>query len=433
MPERHKIRFIGFQHDAVFDECCDPFDPNTCIWTRTEPAVEWGSYDSIKYVTGNRKSWNPVRHVRARVYRTAYYGSSEIGTRVPKNGNSFECPINVLPEALVSAVPKLTSAQVEDLLQEAVNQWSEQVPAYADLGTFIGELRHGVKEFLPTLKDLKSKISSKYLKYKFGIEPFVRDMGKFFQVHQKFQKRMNHLINTQGETTRCRFRRLDCVPGPYMNQTYDMVQHIPICPGDPSGFPPDMPCTMDYVDPITVRFQIDFHKTDFHATGFVTNHLKGLDNTWDQIDAATACLGLNNPFKTLWNLSPWTFVVDWFVDSDRLLDELEGEPFGGKLIIEDGGGWSTKSTTHFTVEHINPGVIPSFKGQYIVRIYERNLGLGEATTDRLKRLLKGRQFNADVTSGDRPYIAAALLDQRMRQRSKGLETLKEVLHRSHRR
>jgi hypothetical protein len=301
------------------------------------------------------------------------------------------------------------------------------MPAYADLGVFIGELRKGLHEFLPDIKDQSSKISGKYLKYKFGVEPFVRDMRKFLGVYDKFRSRMAHLHKTQGLTERCTYQDDDCLPGPYLDTTETMLTHIPIIPGDPSGFPPDMPCFQDFVDPLNVRTKIDFHKTDFRCHGFVTNELKSLDNVFDQIDAVGASLGLNNPFKVMWNLSPWTFVADWFADSDRVLDELAGDPFAGKLILEEGGGYSIKSYTIFTVEHINPKPgMEGYKGTYTVKLYDRFLGTGSATTDRLQRLLNGRQFNADITSGERPMIAAALLDQVFRKRSVKLQKLRQL-------
>lgn len=418
MRQRRKLQWDGYPAMAEFVESCAPLDWGQPTWIRLEPYTKWKEYNSITYVSGNRKSFNPCFHVKARVRQQASYGSSEVGTIAPAGGSQ---PINVTPDVLVSLVPRLSTAQVNGFLQEAVDQWTEQMPDVADLGVFLGELRKGVKEFLPRFDEIGQKISSSFLKYKFGVEPFVRDMGKFFRVYDVYQKRMKHLHGTHGQTVRSRFRRLDCLPGPYGDQWLQGMVHVPIQPGDPP-----MPCMMDFVDPMYVRARVTFHRTDFRAVGFISNELKGLDNTWDQVDAAAACLGLNNPFKILWNLAPWTFVVDWFADVSGFLDQLEGEPFGGKLILE-GGGYSTKSWTTIEVEHTNPGLAyQPIKGEYHIIIYERVLGLGDATTDRFLRLFAGGP-KSDPLSGDRPVVLLALLDQRMRKRSTKYEDLRYLL------
>lgn len=424
MKQKSKRRSDAVPDFGHFTEVCDP-EMGFPQWVRSYPCTRWTKYESIVGMVGSRGGENPVSHVSCRASSPpACYGASHEGTLVPIDGPT-NTPIDIVPQYLIDRVPRLSSQQIADKLQNAVNRWTTEMPNYADLGVFIGELRKGVSEFLPQIEDQSSKISGKYLKYKFGVEPFVRDMKKFLTVHEKFRKQMKHLHATQGKTTQCTYQDDDCLPGPYLDTSEIMFVHIPIIPGDPSGFPPDSPCAQDVVDPLIVRTKVEFHKTDFRCHGFVTNELKSLDNTFDQLDAVGACLGLNNPFKVMWNLSPWTFVGDWFVDTDRVLDELSGDAFDGKLILEDGGGYSIKSYTVFSVEHINPKIgFEGYKGSYTVKCYDRFLGTGSATTDRLQRLLNGRQFNADITSGERPMIGAALLDNVFRKRSVKLEQLR---------
>lgn len=136
---------------------------------------------------------------------------------------------------------------------------------------------------------------------------------------------------------------------------------------------------------------------------------------WSRIDPnhaglrAVNQLGLLNPASLIWELVPWSFVIDWFVPIGPVLQALSA-PAG--LIFVD-GSISSKvvargNYTHNDLSYPNSAVSSESlgTGDYHYRGYSRSPIRSWP--------LPGFWYNQDPLSGDRPLKALALAITRLR-------------------
>lgn len=113
-------------------------------------------------------------------------------------------------------------------------------------------------------------------------------------------------------------------------------------------------------------------------------------------------LGLLNPLSLVYELTPWSFVVDWFVPIGPVLNALTA-PAGLKFVA---GTRSVKSSFIGTYEHK--------RDPYGSVVYSNIPGTGVAQAQRYSRQtysnwpLPGFYFSSDPFAGDRPLKALAL-------------------------
>jgi hypothetical protein len=111
----------------------------------------------------------------------------------------------------------------------------------------------------------------------------------------------------------------------------------------------------------------------------------GLDSSIALLRAMEAALGLNNLPKTVWNGLPFSFVFEWFVNVEKIVEEFGVEPFEGTITVL--GSWhSVKSDAFYELEAGDPnGWMDSPGGGYMsptktiatahVKSYTRRAGI----------------------------------------------------------
>lgn len=114
-----------------------------------------------------------------------------------------------------------------------------------------------------------------------------------------------------------------------------------------------------------------------------------------------------NPASIAWELTPWSFVVDWFVDVGGYIRELETSMLYGSLFHDGFRTFSRKTSVDSRVNVVQSSW--GYKTSYTATANFRGKSMNRAVLQRLPHPVFPR-FTADLGSG-RLLNAAALLSQ----------------------
>jgi len=243
--------------------------------------------------------------------------SSDTGVRLGKGYySSYEGqqwasnPYDAARYAL-SLVEPASPAKLEGLGTTAIANCLPTNPV-ADGATFIGELKSGLpklvgKELFKTkFKDYR-KVGSEYLNVEFGWKPLISDLQKFAKATIESEKIIEQLQRDSGRPIHRKYSfpdEINAVPkyiGNYNAQAWINGAGVhPACFYDVGG------------GPLYIEQSIET-KTWF--SGCFTYHLN-LGNTLPDRISRNAALarklyGLELTPEVVWNLAPWSWIVDW--------------------------------------------------------------------------------------------------------------------------
>jgi hypothetical protein len=181
----------------------------------------------------------------------------------------------------------------------------------ADAGTFIGELKSGLPKlvgrelFKTKMKDYR-KYGSEYLNVEFGWKPLISDLQKFGEATIESEKIIEQLHRDSGKNIRRKHTFPDEVTTTTFTSSGNVLAYCngvsvyPYCFQSPTG------AKLTTVTETTVR-------TWF--SGCFTYHLNLGTTLPDKIarQAAEArkLYGVELTPATVWNLAPWSWIVDW--------------------------------------------------------------------------------------------------------------------------
>lgn len=159
----------------------------------------------------------------------------------------------------------------------------------------------------------------------------------------------------------------------------------------------------------------DFSNSTYTEFGPVTERATARCNIWAQIDPnwsgarAMNQLGLLNPLSLAWELTPWSFVVDWFLPIGSALQALSAP--AGLLFVDGSISCRYAAVGPYTHRSTIPDqtkIISSTKasGTYSKDAYER--------TTLSNWPLPGVWFDPDPFRGDRSFKASALAISNLR-------------------
>jgi len=149
--------------------------------------------------------------------------------------------------------------------------------------------------------------------------------------------------------------------------------------------------------------------TEAHVllTGRFSNFLAGLDNFWNQMAGFGKILGLANPIAIGWEATPYSWLVDWSVDTKSIISQCEGTVFHGKLHLEP-IGHSIKAFFRIRLVVLSDGEeLPGTEAFLNLRVYQRKAGFPATES---ARFIRTDTLSKD--SGYRASILLALLHQR---------------------
>lgn len=200
-------------------------------------------------------------------------------------------PVELLNEASAKAINQLHS-KVKDQAGHVGNMLAERAQTYSTLIDAVGRLRgflHGPKAalkkyFLGGAKGTSRRVADDFLAYSFGVEPFV---GDIYQIANKLSQQS--LAIGKNDFVRVR-------SGGSAKSSEEIV----------------ISDYAFYVDEVKIQTEV---RIRYMASYRVNNAAL----------ASLSSYGLLNPFEILWEVTPWSFVVDWFFPIGRWLGDLTAD------------------------------------------------------------------------------------------------------------
>ena len=195
----------------------------------------------------------------------------------------------------------------------AINRTMPLTPV-VDLAVSLGELR---KDGLPNLigtellrrqtlsrKDYLKKTSSEYLNFQFGILPVANDLIGLAKVAQSQAAIIKQMHRDAGRRVRRQYKF------PVKRTTSSVVMAT-----DRDPYTWGTRYDLTTFGGTLVRERTETISTWF--SGAYRYHLPNGDSLYDKaakiVDDVDALLGIKITPETLWNLSPWTWLSDWFL------------------------------------------------------------------------------------------------------------------------
>jgi len=209
---------------------------------------------------------------------------------------------------------------LSNLNLEAFNYFAEVFPQELSTSEFVQGFTQ-LRELLPEIKDsIVSTLAGGYLTKTFGWDNLTSDLGTLSQLLSDCSSRMDDLKKTYGVPTRLGFVRRNVHDLPFGYDHYTAYE--PVMFGDLCGS----------------RMVLTSFHVDYRATAWVTQLLDFIDGIMGWFRAIATSLGLDNPVKLFWQVLPFSFVVDWFLNVSGHLDALTR--------ARPAVGWDINSITH---------------------------------------------------------------------------------------
>lgn len=196
-----------------------------------------------------------------------------------------------------------------------------------NLAQFIGELKR--LPTLPLLLVLKSRnirgMGSEYLNFQFGLKPFLDDLAKFYrglteatdllaQYHRDAGKnvRRSRLIEDYAETTSTEVQTLNSGELVYMPRRNNAVNVT-------SRFIDTSSASVTRVSRLTGTLTFN---------GAFTYYVpEDADNLLGKVERyrkeAQYLFGSEMTYEVLWELAPWSWLIDWFLDLQSIISTAE--------------------------------------------------------------------------------------------------------------
>lgn len=140
-------------------------------------------------------------------------------------------------------------------------------------------------------------LNDQHLSYQFGWKPLVSDLRQLFELYLNFEERVNKLLREQNTIQVRHYKKSIPFPGVTQSSTISEVR---------GTFTAEGSC-------------------EFNAGMGYQYYLPGYGGQKDQILFLLDALGMCKGWQSLWELVPWSFVVDWFVDVGSWLGQFSGE------------------------------------------------------------------------------------------------------------
>lgn len=216
----------------------------------------------------------------------------------------------------------------------------------AGLATFLGELREGLPSppalatYRAQTQDLLKKQGGEYLNVVFGWQPMLKDLRKFAHSYKKSTKTLEQFLKGSGKKIRRRYHYPEekhaTVYSGIQVRTGSAVTGYTLMRGDVS-------------DETTVNRWF---------SGAFRYHVPGGNSALDRMKAYESAvnhlLGTRITPEVLWNLTPWSWMLDWFGNTGDLMKNIS-------LLGQDGMAMQYG----YMMEHVETKrtITSSFSGQ----------------------------------------------------------------------
>lgn len=239
---------------------------------------------------------------------TLHNFNSPIVNSWPRRGDQYSGPIwpaNVFK--IVEANNSLFLPDTAQLDRKGATAIAKTIPtnSASDVATFLGELKAGLPKmvgaslFKSKFKDYR-KIGDEYLNIEFGWKPLISDLQKFGDAAIQSDKIVKQLHRDSGKVIRRKFSFPD--EENVTTQSYMAYPYVPV----------NLSTNIMFQRKLTITE----HKTvKTWFSGAYTYHVNLGTRLQDKLDRHAAearrLYGVELTPETVWNLAPWSWIVDW--------------------------------------------------------------------------------------------------------------------------
>jgi len=266
-------------------------------------------------------------------------------------------------------LPSISAATLSSWAYEGFNKFSAQVPEEISLANSLYELKD-LKAMIPKIERSVTKTAANnFLLFEFGVKPMISDIKAVVGLSEAVDKRIQHLIDVNGRTTRLAMEHVVDLTSPFSF----FISNDSILGNQITG---------NYAGKLGQDQGIVFErisgKQTFHLGGRLTQDLEDLKAANAKLKGLVAASGFNRPGRIIWNAIPYSFVVDWFFSVGKLIDTIAVQPFGGKYDVSH-VMWSVKSEATYKV-YVTWGSASSWSPNVVlvgtcgVKVFERYTG-----------------------------------------------------------
>jgi hypothetical protein len=267
----------------------------------------------------------------------------DAGTQVTLNWKnaitrSFSSDVLGFPD-WTPPLPDVVEPSIGDFVFELNSSGTKFISGYRpgnpvmQLGTFVGELRDIPRIPLTLHKRGKffSELGSEYLNVEFGWKPFLNDLVGMYKLQQTIKSRLERLVRDNGLSIRKRSKK---------RVTTDLVtlcQGILSTPwgslGDPSTGGNTLLDGYNLCGPFGVgnyfgtvgqadyRYDIRTITTDWEI-GTFKYYVPDIGSDQWTARAIGALFGAKPTPSSLWQIMPWSWLIDWFSNVGDILSNL---------------------------------------------------------------------------------------------------------------
>jgi len=209
-----------------------------------------------------------------------------------------------------------------------------------------------LRKIMARAKDL----SNGYLIYQFGVKPLIREVESLFGGTVSLLKRLDFLRRTKGSVFTARYS--ESVSYSYTDRNLGLA--------DVYGFRNS-----------EMHLRNIQGKILYTCTARIKNDLVDLDDLFAGVKLYLAGLGGNTAVVFLWDLVPFSFVVDWFANVSGVLEKYATlNPFGGELkVLSADTSFKKDCTADLTIEGDQLVESPIPYGTLRLQQYDRQPGL----------------------------------------------------------
>lgn len=232
-----------------------------------------------------------------------------------------------LASVIVDPYPLYTLPTSNDVVLDGSRAIEATAPTASEAGLaqFLGELR----EKLPSLVGLESlrkglspaSAGSEHLNIEFGIKPFVGDLQKLAKQVKNFRKVLDQFKRDAGvdKHVRRRIHLRDDYATTVFNDSMDLPMQITPMAG--------AILLNDYSTRTAIPHRVtDSIRQSAWFSGAYTYHLAEANDFLGKLERyeqlANALLGSRFDVSTVWELTPWSWLIDWHMDVGGFLHNI---------------------------------------------------------------------------------------------------------------
>lgn len=241
------------------------------------------------------------------------YGLRYVGPLVPEQAVNSWTAIN--DSNWAKGWPSDSSVStLNELGTTAISRCAPTNP-HASISTTIGELRREGLPALPSLEAAKkrsaSSVGGEYLNYQFGIAPLVSDLTKLAEAVRDSEKILKQYYRDSGKLVRRRYE--------FPLETNTIVNNL----GSSTGWPALH--TRMYSSFAGIKTETISTTRKRWFSGAFTYHVTEPDTMLGITRAAQSAnrlLGIGVTPATIYNLTPWSWALDWFSNTGDVLNNV---------------------------------------------------------------------------------------------------------------